>query len=158
MSAMKRFKKMLALGAAAALLTVLLGSPAQAAHHGKNRYWYSYGQSEAYVDVMVNTSDFHPKIEALSDSGSITISVAEPDIRYDWVHLYKNGNYVDLSQDFSTGWQDIGTSASTGWMFWSCGSTATWRAVAKFQIRFNNGSGALTAWQTKDSDTVSNWC
>ena len=144
-----------------ALIAVLtMASPAQAAHVGKRTYYYSFSGMTVYFQVMVNTSDIGPKIEALADSGLWTITgEPDPDIRYDWVHLYKNGNVVATTGSGS-GWMNIGAAYSTNWEDWTCASTANWRAVARYQIRWHNGANPpdLSIWYKEDSATVSNWC
>ena len=152
---MKRLKKMLALASTAALLTVLLGSPAQAQHYAKNIYLHEWNGVTAAVEVFINKSDYNCcRYEAISDSFRFDSGTsADPDIRYDWAHLRSNGTLVAQTGSGS-GWMNIGQQFSTDWWFSHCNSNPTLRAVVRYQIRYNNGAGNIGLWHTNDSD---NW-
>ena len=132
---------------------VLLASPAEAAHRGLRIYEHSWNGVTVHVKIIVNQSDVQiGKFEGLADAYEFTNPDvgADPDIRYDWIHLRKDGVLVAQTSSAS-GWMDLNTSYSTPWYDSLCQNDPRFQTTARYQIRYNHGAGNLSPWYTNKS-------
>jgi hypothetical protein len=148
---MRRIGKKLGavLAASAIALSVLVVSaPAAQAIHRETQCVAvdsSNGERQFPWCVTININDSNPNlVEALSFSGPATGSGDDPWVRWEWVHLYKNGNVVMqtgspsawhrsgfTTADYSTNWFDLADMGAN--------QCQPFYAVARITARWPNG-------------------
>ena len=153
-----------------ALFIGLLAIPAQAVQVGPRQHHGTvckdiYGNQPPFPQlatacITTNTRDIQQgNVQAL---GFVTwVTNNSTDVRWDWLHLYRNGNVVEQSGDSGWGparsllgaWADF----NTDWHRDLSGNNATYRSVHRVKFRTNF---QISDWYKFDSNnwTCNSYC
>jgi hypothetical protein len=109
--------------------------------------------------VLINTNEQNPFAGDVEGMVRFRAMVGRSlDFRVDYVHIYRNGFFVD---EGAAGWTHITADevgewnkVTTSWI--SCPGTANFRAVARFKIRAHEGP--VGDWNKWDSETLTIGC